>query len=287
MLFDLNIPWPVTDYKSKPLENDIRRLKSILLVLEQLQYSHVAFNFQLDPTLRITKKDFDHASPNPIDLTLFKEFEGRIKIYSRITITLTDPADFPGLKHFNDSFDIIAIQPTNDKSLSMATTNLEVDIITFNYTDNLRFWLRNKAVHSGIAKGRKFEIVYRSLLDPETRKNFLSVTKHVIRASRSVGIFISSGAVSALHVKTQFDLVNLLKLANVSHHQIPIIINQTPAKVLLNGKLRNVSYKQAIAAGDDVLEAQLETTNKNDLSRYKRKIDEDELSVMNKLQKVD
>ncbi|GMM36767.1 RNA-binding RNA processing protein [Saccharomycopsis crataegensis] len=271
MLFDLNIPWPSTTYAA-PSASEIAALKSILAMLQHLQYTHIALNFQLDPSLKLTKKDFAKKSPNPIDLSLF-EHQFNLKIYTRITLTLHDPADFPGLKLFSDHFDLIAIKPLNDRALSVAITNFDFDIISFNYKENLKYWLRNKAVHSGAAKGKYFEIVYAPVLQPDTRKNFLSVCKNLVRASRSQGILISSGAERSVQVKTKLDLQIMCKIINIAPHRVAQIINENPSKVMISGRLRNQSYKQSVAMGSDILETK------------KHKIDDDEIAVLRKLQK--
>lgn len=231
--------------------------------------------------MKVTKK-----VTNPIDLGQFLEFKNKLKIYTRITIVINEPSEFQGLRYFNEIFDIIAIQPNNDKALTMALTNLEPDIITFNYSTNLRFWLRNKAVHSGISKGLKFEIIYKNLFDPSSRLDFLSVAKHVIRASMSVGIILSSGATSAVHLKSRFDLINLLKLLNIRQNQLPTILGKAPVQVLLTARLRTFSYKQTVAITKDIFELEGSDPNKRkNISHFKRKADtqDPELKILKRL----
>lgn len=288
-LCDLNIPWPTNDYKTKPTPQEIQNLKNILLMLEKFNYTHAVINFILDPSIKVGKKDFDATkgkSSNPIDLSLFLEFENRIKLYTRITLTLSDPAEFPGLKHFNSAFDVIAIKPMNEKALLTAITNLDIDILTFEFEESIRYWLKNKAVHNGIAKGRMFEIVYNSLFDSGSRKNFINASKNLIRASRSAGLVISSGAESSLRLKSKFDIEIMCKVLGISHHQIPHIINKNPFQALLNGKLRIDSHKQAIVVGNTALHLDMKPDQKNDVKKYKRKIDDDELGILNKIQRT-
>lgn len=283
MLCDLNIPWPVTNYKDKPSEIEINVLKKILNVLIVLKYTHVAFNFELDPSLKFSKKEAGQIKlMNPIDFEHFKEFKNKIKIYSRITLTLNDPADFQGLRLFQNKFDLIAIQPTNEKALGMVITNLEVDIITFNYSDYLKFWLKNKSVHAAVfSKKRKFEIVYRPMFDPTKRANFINVCKNLVRASRLSGLFLSSGATLPAHIKSKFDLQILCEFINVSKHKISALLNENPTSVLLTGKLRVNSYKQTIIAGEDILSENIIAN----VNSAKRKLEESdtELKIIKKL----
>ncbi|AOA65057.1 Subunit of both RNase MRP and nuclear RNase P [Komagataella phaffii GS115] len=288
MLCDLNIPWPVASYNQRPTMLQVHSLKQILCTLEELGYSQVAFNFELIPPNKVPN---DTKTPNPIDLSLFKEFKGRIKLYTRITLVIDDPSQCQGLSKLTRAFDIIAVRPRSERALQLAVSSLECDLITFNYGERLPCYLKHKTVCSAIEKGILFEIVYCAAVDGPagsistdngitdagiSRKHFFNGVASLIRASRSRGLVISSGATNPLLCRNSYDVINLLTVLGLASSTSKQCVSSSPAKVLLNGTLRIRSYKQTAAIGDEPLAGGVGSASErgNSVSHFKRKLED-------------
>lgn len=250
MLVDLNVPWPQKTYTEKPSAKEIGNVKNVLLTLHALGYTHVALNFT------ISQSDKFPASVkeiNPMDIEKnFSELMKAtgLKIYSRITLIIDDPSKGQSLSKISQAFDIVAAMPVSEKGLTLATTNLDIDLLTFDYGQRLPTFLKHKNICSCVNRGVKLEIVYGfALRDIQTRRQFISNVKNVIRSSRSRGIVISSGAETALECRNIIGTTSLIKFLGLESDKCGKAMGEIASLVLLNGRLRNKSYKQTIVVG--------------------------------------
>ncbi|ODQ79210.1 hypothetical protein BABINDRAFT_38312 [Babjeviella inositovora NRRL Y-12698] len=258
MLFDLNVPWPQTTFTAPPTAQAIVTLKNTLAMLEELGYTHVALNFIVEQGAKIPQ------NPNPIDLSLVGEFQTRLNLFTRVTLLIDDPSQGQGVAKLSSAFDIVAVCPRTEKALLLAVTNLDIDIITFNYAERLPCFLRHKTVGAAIEKGIKFEVVYSpAIAGPagyadgvtvstaalQSRRQFFNNAASIIRASRSRGLVLSSGAASPLQCRGSFDVCNLLILLDLDHSRCKAAMTEVPSKVVLSGRLRGQSYKQTVIVG--------------------------------------
>ncbi|ODV61063.1 RNA-binding RNA processing protein RPP1, partial [Ascoidea rubescens DSM 1968] len=276
MLCDLNIPWPQTDYSRKPSATEIDELKQIVLILEEFSYTHIAFNFQLNAD---TKLPDDINNVNPINLSLFTEFHDRIKIYTRLTFIVDDPSKFQNFKKISNYFDIVSVQPKSEKIFTNSVSGFEMDMISFNFSERLPFFLKHSQVCGAVNKGIKFEINYSTVISGpkgfiqstidnknnnqnskdninnkelmHSRKIFFNNVKSLIRTSRGRGLVFSSGAVNSLQIRSLFDIINFAVLLGLKQSRAKTSLDLIPSKVLINGRLRIKSYKQTIMIGND------------------------------------
>lgn len=295
MLFDLNVPWPVNNYRSKPTEKELQNLKNTVATLYSLGYTHVAINFTIDESVKIPVQSSEDI--NPIGISGLRKdlakFEG-LKLFTRLTIIVNDPGQCQGITRLQNAFDIISIMPMNERALILCTTNLDIDLITLPMGSRMSFFLKHKTVGSAIEKGIKFEICYSPMiagpaaysdtlqLSPQgqlSRKNFFNNSLQLIRASRSRGLIVSSGAQQPLHVRNSNDIINLLKTLDLDSARSKATVTSNPEKVLISARLRIRSWKQTIQIDNDntnndvLINNDREEVKKVDTTVYKKRLD--------------
>lgn len=246
MLVDLNVPWPQETYGTPITHQQLTELKNTLSTLTVLGYTHVAINFTLHHTTKVP------IEVNPIDLSLLKEFEDRLKLYTRATIVIDEPSQGQSISKLQNSFDIIAVLPVSEKGLLMACSSLDIDVLTFEYSRRLPAFLKHKSIGAAVSRGVKLEVVYSKLFG-EGRAQFMSNTMNVLRASRGRNIVISSGAVRPLDCRGFKDVYNCLELLGFKRNMEQQCLDKA-GRVLLSGRLRLRSYKQTISVGEDVVD---------------------------------
>ncbi|KAG7661295.1 RPP1 [[Candida] subhashii] len=307
MSYDLNIPWPVDNYNQKPTPQQLTNLKNTIITSYSLGITHQVINFSILETVKIPLNQPQDI--NPIDITyltaeLSPQFKN-LKLFTRLTLIINDSSKLTGLTKLQNHFDLIAIQPLNEKALQLTITNLDIDLISLNLASRLPFFLKHKIIGSGIEKGIKFEICYSSLVSGsigyanvgnETnvnliKKNFFSNVLQLVRATRSRGIVVSSGATQPLQIRNSNDILVLLKTLGLDRSRAKSCISVNPERVLVNGRLRVKSYKQTISVGNEessLLDNVHENPNKKqDGSGYKKKLSDSSSGRLLKKRKID
>ncbi|CAB4252364.1 similar to Saccharomyces cerevisiae YHR062C RPP1 Subunit of both RNase MRP and nuclear RNase P [Maudiozyma barnettii] len=251
MLVDLNVRWPQESFSKPASEKDISELRATLLTLHNVGYTHIALNF----TVRHTDKfPSTPKEMNPMDIqNRFGELmKGTgLKIYSRLTLIIDDPSKGQSLNKISQVYDLIAALPVSEKGLTLATTSLDIDLLTFDYGNRFPTFLKHKNICGCVKRGVKVEIVYSyTLRDLAQRRQFVQNVRSVIRSSRSRGLVVSSGARNSLEVRNILGVSALLRTLGLPSDQCSKAMGDTAGLVLLNGRLRTKSYKQTIAIGN-------------------------------------
>lgn len=255
MLVDLNVSWPQKSFKDVVNAEQVAKVRHTLSTLHLLGYTHVALNF--------TVSHSDKFPNNPKELNPLKIDERfgdlmkstGLKIYSRITLIIDDPSKGQSLSKISQHYDIIAALPISERGITLATTNLDIDLLTFHYGQRLPTFLKHKSICSCVKRGVKIEIVYaHALRDSQSRRQFISNVRSVIRSSRSRGIVISSGAQSPIECRNLLSTTCLIKSLGLPSDRCSKAQGQLASLVLLNGRLRTKSYKQTVVVGGQVVE---------------------------------
>lgn len=276
MGFDLNVPWPVDNYDSKPSNKQLIVLKGTISTLYVLGYNYIGINFILQENARIPNNP---KEINPIEIKELKEQFKRdfpeLRLYTRLTLTFNEPSQCQGLSKVRSLFDIVAVRPTSEKALQLVAGGLDVDLISLNMSSRLPFYLKHKTVGSAVDKGIKFEICYSQMVSGPAgystlndsnglsstasmaRKSFLNNVIQLIRASRSRGLVVSSGATQPLQVRNAHDILNFLQTVGLDRSKSKSCISTNPERALVSGRLRVTSYNQTVVAEDG--------TNKRDM----------------------
>lgn len=250
MLVDLNVAWPQQGFRDEISPKQVAQVRETLTTLHTLGYTHVALNFTVNHSDKFPTNAKDM---NPLKISErfgdLMETTG-LKIYSRITLIIDDPSKGQSLSKISQHFDIVAALPISERGVTLATSNLDIDLLTFHYGQRLPMFLKHKSICSCVKRGVKIEIVYAyALRDLQSRRQFVSNVRTVIRSSRSRGLVVSSGALNALECRNILGVTSLLKILGLTSDRCSKAMGELASLVLLNGRLRNKSYKQTIVVG--------------------------------------
>ena len=141
-------------------------------------------------------------------------------------------------------FDILAIRPTNEKTLQYACTQMDVDIISLDLSVRLPYYLKFSTIGSAYTRGVYLEICYAaSIRDTGARRNLFSNAANLVRATRGRGLIISSEAAEALSLRGPHDLINLATFWGLKQEKGRDCILDNPRKVLIKADTRKNIHK--------------------------------------------
>lgn len=266
-MYDLNVPWP-TGYGATPLAAETTNFLNVVAMLYSLGYRYLAVNFVVSENTKLPFNTPDKLNPIPLEMLRKKtqKYEG-LRLFSRITLVITDPAKCQSILklHASNAFDLIAVQPTTEKALQLTAANLEIDIISLPMGTRLPFFIKHKTVGQALEKGIKFEICYLGLISGPalyelsmvlgttghiSRKNFISNCLQLIRASRNRGLMFSSGALEPLHARNHSDILALMEALGLKVSSGKEGFVKNPELALMAGRLRIKSNKQTVMLGN-------------------------------------
>lgn len=212
MFFDLNIP------------AEALSIPNIFCHLEKSGYMSCAIsqrqegNFKtlkpcsLDMT-SIRNQAISQVKPQKAPVELMPALKYNLfTVYSRLDIVLDLPAQTAAASSTPamQSYDILAVQPTTEKTFQIACQQLEVDIIVLDLTQRLPFYLKHPSINSAISRGIVFEITYSpALRDVTTRRNMMSNAMSLVKVTKGKNIIVSSQLLSLLELRGTFDIMNM------------------------------------------------------------------------------
>ncbi|KAL6925691.1 hypothetical protein ACO0SA_000292 [Hanseniaspora valbyensis] len=297
MQCDLNVPFP-----DEVTSETLKQLELTLYTLIELNYTHVAINKSLTPTMyhqpskkqkqqmtqQQQKQKDQYNLKNDLEI-FFKHFEEleikfnsrNLKLFTRVTVEIDDPNQLGSLFiNLNapsnpNRFDLVAILPLSEKGLSFLTNNngassnsASIDILTFDYSNYFNgFHLKHKTMNGITRRGIKIEISYASIFNMSNQSNlkFVNNAKQVVRCCRK-GIktcIISSGAKKNTNVRGKIAVESILSFLGLKSDVSSRMLKQNPLSSLLNGRLRVNSYQQTIVSGIDVMEKNIALENED------------------------
>ncbi|KAF8938926.1 Ribonuclease P protein subunit p30 [Dissophora ornata] len=192
MFYDLNLPISATPGSAQAAQEQLETRKRVELLVH-LGYQAVAYNYEISG-----KMPNNHNTNNP------------------------------GVS----SYDILAVQPTNEKLFQAACGTFEVDIISLDMSARLPFYLKHSTVGLAVERGIYFELCYGAAIrDATARRNLISNAQSLIRVTRGKNIILSSQAMKAMELRGPYDIVNFGTLLG---------LNQAVAKDCLSSHCRAV-----------------------------------------------
>ncbi|CAG8656771.1 15062_t:CDS:2, partial [Acaulospora morrowiae] len=199
MFYDLNLPFP-TQPNLATQRNELRKRVDLLI---KLGYQVVAYNHTVTGKINqsnvnpIKKLDFDDISNS--------NQKQKIEQLTRITVVIEDASQNIGLTSTNNaisSYDIFAVQPTNEKLFQNACGTFDVDIISLEMGSRLPFYLKHGTVGLAIERGVFFEICYApAIRDSSSRRQLISNAQNLVRVTRGKNIIITSDAQRAMELR--------------------------------------------------------------------------------------
>jgi ribonuclease P/MRP protein subunit RPP1 len=114
-------------------------------------------------------------------------------------------------------------------------------------TQLLPFRLKFATIGQAIARGIYFDIQYSPLFSsPSTKKNWVSNTAALVRASQGKNLVISSGAESAIHMRSPTDIANLCILFGLKPQAAKESMSKHYLSALLHAETRRKTYRGSI-----------------------------------------
>lgn len=229
--FDLNVVWDPETKDSLP---------ETLLALQNAGYQSAALNHVVHGKLPKVKCPFA-----PID------FPGKSSLhqYTRLTLVMDNPQHNLGINASNEiirSYDLIAIQPENEKMFQVACTSLDCDIISLDMTGRLPFPIRPGFVTVALQRGVVFELAYGPMItDPNARRHTIGNALTLVRATKGKHIILSSAARLPWQIRAPVDVINLAGLLGIPSHLRQQCVAGTPGFAFEHAATRKHTYRGA------------------------------------------
>ncbi len=226
-----------------------------LRTLQRLGYGAVALNKVVHGRLPRTPCAFGRV-PYKMD----DGSEGTLRQYTRLTVVLEDPQQNYGINSSNEivrSYDIIAVQPENEKMFAIACTSLDVDIISLDLSVRIPFPIKAGYMRQAIERGLSFEFAYGPLVGDGTfRRNAIGNARMLLRlglgkprrrgGALSGGLFITGGASAPWQLRAPADVVNLAALLGVPPNIGRACIEGGAKHVFMRAATRKHTFRSAV-----------------------------------------
>ncbi|KXL46494.1 hypothetical protein M433DRAFT_157542 [Acidomyces richmondensis BFW] len=233
MFYDLNVPWSPND----------QQLPRTLAFLEELGYNVVGLNHTITGKL---PAPITCAIPNPLPCQA--RLPKKLEIRRRVTLTLTETYQNARLAELTKAYDILAVRPIDERTLQLACSSLDCDIISLDLTQRLPFYFRFKMLSEAVKSGKRFEICYSQGLmgDGAARRNLINNATQLIRASRGRGLLISSETKSAVGCRGPWDVINLANIWGLGQERGFEALSKEARSVVVTAQLKRTSYRGVI-----------------------------------------
>ena len=246
MFYDLNVPWT-------PNNPELQRTLAFLaerLFFPPLHetitdpllvgYNVVALNHTLPPKL-----PSDLSCPIPSTLPFPTPLS--LRLLRRGTVVVTDPANNPRLKEIASAYDILALRPTNERTLQQACLSLDCDIISLDFSTRFPFYFPQKTLAAALQRGIRLEICYAcGIQSADGRRNLISNATQVIRTTHGRGIILSSEARKALACRGPWDVVNLATVWGLNQERGMEAVGREARNVVVQAEMKKTSFMGVI-----------------------------------------
>lgn len=226
------MPWSPND----------RELQRTIAFLDELGYDVVALTHTLSGKLPA-----DLNCPIPIILPF--PTPSSLRLIRRCTLILSDTSQNHRINQLSAAYDILAIRPTDEKTLKQACESLDCELISIDMTVRLSYHFKFKMLSQAIARGVRFEICYAPGIiasESSARRNLISNVVQLIRATRGRGLVISSEAKTALGCRAPSDVINLTAVWGLGQERGKEAICKEARSTIVCAQLKRTSYRGVI-----------------------------------------
>lgn len=137
------------------------------------------------------------------------------------------------------TYDIVAVQPLQERAFAQACTSLDVDIISLDLSKRLPYRFKPALLKAAVERGVVFEITFSAILrDPSSRKQLFANAQALCNETRGRGIIISSAAKSAMELRGPQDVVNLAIFLGLTQEQARRALTNNVAAALQHARTR-------------------------------------------------
>ena len=234
---------------SLPYHSDPRILMKYISTLVNLGYETIAVNRTVSPEVKGKKVPGPPNLTNLPGLEDLKRISPKLKLLSRITVIIEDQQQvrfIPG--ETVQSYDIVSVQPKYEKLFQQICQAVECDVISFDMTSRLPFYIKHPQVNSAIERGVSFEILYApAIRDEGLRKHTITNALELIRVCKGRNVVISSGAERTIELRGPYDLVNLGLLFGLKPDQSKAAVSKNIRSLLYHAEARNKTVKAVVS----------------------------------------
>ena len=238
---------------SLPFQHDPRVLMKYITALVNLGYETVAINRTISPEIK--PKGGQDKIPGPPNLTNLQGLNGlkkvcpKLKLLSRITVVIQDQQQvrfIPG--DTVQSYDIVSVQPMNEKLFQQVCQAVECDVISFDMTSRMPFYIKHPQINLAIERGISFEILYApAIRDEGLRKHIITNALELTRVSKGRNVVISSGAERTIELRGPYDLINLGILFGLKPDQSKAAVSKNIRSIIYHAQARNKTVKGVVS----------------------------------------
>ncbi|KAL9261094.1 GAMETOPHYTE DEFECTIVE 1-like protein, partial [Drosera capensis] len=138
-------------------------------------------------------------------------------------------------------------RPLNETVFEQACQSSEVDLISIDFSDKLRFRLKLPAIKVALARGVFFEICYSPLLeDAHLRGYLIPNVKYLVSWTRGKNLIVSSCAASVLGLRGPADVSNLLFLLGLPLQHAKAAVSKNCRSMITSALKKKQFFKEAI-----------------------------------------
>jgi ribonuclease P/MRP protein subunit RPP1 len=169
-----------------------------------------------------------------------------MRILRRCNIFLTDSASNFRIPQLQQHYDLVAVRPTDERTLQQACHSLDVDIISLDLTRRFDSHFKFPMLGAAISRGIKIELCYSQGImtsDPSAKRNLISNATQLIRATRGRGLIFSSEAKSVLGIRAPSDVINLASVWGLGTERGKDGLTKEPRSVVEFARLKRQSFK--------------------------------------------
>lgn len=249
MFYDLNVPYSPTD----------GGLSRTLNFSHELGYNVVALNHTLSGKLPneivcllrlfsvsyLTKPFKLCAIPNPLPVN---NLPPNLTILRRATLILSETYQNARLAAISAQYDLLALRPVDEKSLQLACSSLDCDLISLDLSQRQAYHFKHKMLMEAIKAGKKFEICYSQALlgDAQARRTLIGNATQLIRATRGRGLVICSEAKAAVGLRGAWDAINLAAIWGLGQERGYEAMSKEARSAVVSAQLKRTGWRGTI-----------------------------------------
>ena len=236
-----------------PFQNDPRVLMKFISNLVDFGYETIAVNRTISPDKQ--GKGGQDKIPGPPNLTNLPGLEDlkktcpKLRLLTRVTVVIEDQQQVRFIHGETvQSYDIVSVQPMTEKLFQQVSLAIECDVITFDMTSRMPFYIRHPQVKLAVDRGISFEILYApAIRNDGLRKHTVTNALELTRVCKGRNVIISSSAERTMELRGPYDIINLGLLFGIKSEQGKGAISKNVRSVIYHAEARNKTVKGVVS----------------------------------------
>jgi ribonuclease P/MRP protein subunit RPP1 len=224
--------------------------------------------WKFDPKKLKIEEKFDSYAPS--SLPVHKEFVkipslSNVVILTRLDVIVETPQIAQQLMNTNGgnnntkmskilhTYDLLSASVTTDKLFELLIHKSDIDILSLDFCEPIRFFFNKKLIRQAIDKHIMFEISYsKALSDSKAyRKQFLGKTRELVEVTKGKNVILSWGSLMQILQRNPHDVVSLGELMGLNRQQAMNALQSNWEDLVKRCRLRK-SFKGAAEIVDQL-----------------------------------